>query len=268
MLGTSSGTGATVLLVREAEDLVGAMAPGEREVPQSRVHRGRLLLRFEGSRSDESFDGGERVGRYGARRMVCHGRERQRRPMVTIASTIHATRDGRSRPTERTRRRATRAPTSAAGGRDARFLGESAPRGPAEDLRVAGDRNRPDASGREYGAIVPFADSGAHETPAERARYLCSAADGYRLTRRARGRSDRAKRSPGRPGPDDPDRGIAIVGADAYGPLLRRLSRANVVARSGRRAQPVTPPAVSELARVLDRNRQRRARSAMLLVRR
>ena len=181
---------------------------------------------------------------------------------------IHATRDGRSRPTERTRRRATRAPTSAAGGRDARFLGESAPRGPAEDLRVAGDRNRPDASGREYGAIVPFADSGAHETPAERARYLCSAADGYRLTRRARGRSDRAKRSPGRPGPDDPDRGIAIVGADAYGPLLRRLSRANVVARSGRRAQPVTPPAVSELARVLDRNRQRRARSAMLLVRR
>ena len=29
----------------------------------------------------------------------CHARERQRRPMLTIASTIHASRDGRSRPT-------------------------------------------------------------------------------------------------------------------------------------------------------------------------
>jgi hypothetical protein len=37
-------------------------------------------------------------------RSDCHARERQRRPTLTIASTIHATRDGRSRPTDRARR--------------------------------------------------------------------------------------------------------------------------------------------------------------------
>ena len=129
----------------------------------------------------------------GVRLLVRHGRERQRRPMVTIASTIHATRDGRSRPTERTRRRATRARTSAAGGRDARFLGESAPRGPAEDLRVAGDRNRPDASGREYGAIVPFADCRADVTAAQTdatpmQRSPASACRGPAVTRSGLGR--------------------------------------------------------------------------------
>jgi hypothetical protein len=40
----------------------------------------------------------------GARRLLRHGRERQRRPMLTIASTIHATRAGRSPPTDRARR--------------------------------------------------------------------------------------------------------------------------------------------------------------------
>jgi hypothetical protein len=35
---------------------------------------------------------------------LCHGRERQRRPMLTIASTIHATRAGRSPPTDCDRR--------------------------------------------------------------------------------------------------------------------------------------------------------------------
>jgi hypothetical protein len=34
---------------------------------------------------------------------LCHGRERQRRPMLTIASTIHATRAGGSPPTDRAR---------------------------------------------------------------------------------------------------------------------------------------------------------------------
>jgi len=37
------------------------------------------------------------------RPFLCHGRERQRRPMLTIASTIHATRAGRSSPTDRAR---------------------------------------------------------------------------------------------------------------------------------------------------------------------
>ncbi len=39
-----------------------------------------------------------------SRRCLCHGRERQRRPTLTIASTIHATRTGRSPPTDRARR--------------------------------------------------------------------------------------------------------------------------------------------------------------------
>jgi hypothetical protein len=51
--------------------------------------------------------------------------------------------------------------------------------------------------------------AGLTRTPAERARYLCSAAAVCRLTRRPYGRSDRAKRSRGWAGPDDPDRGIA-----------------------------------------------------------
>jgi hypothetical protein len=36
----------------------------------------------------------------GLGRALCHGRERQSRPMLTIASTVHATRAGRSPPTE------------------------------------------------------------------------------------------------------------------------------------------------------------------------
>ena len=53
--------------------------------------------------------------------------------------------------------------------------------------------------------------AGLTRTPAERARYLCSAAAVCRLTRRPYGRSDRAKRSRGWAGPDDPDRGIAAA---------------------------------------------------------
>ena len=41
-------------------------------------------------------------------RALCHAREPSAPPMLTIASTIHAIRDGRSRPTEGTRWRATR----------------------------------------------------------------------------------------------------------------------------------------------------------------
>ena len=44
------------------------------------------------------------VRRLDTGRVVCHGRERQRRPMLTIASTIRATRAGRSPPTDRERR--------------------------------------------------------------------------------------------------------------------------------------------------------------------
>jgi hypothetical protein len=48
---------------------------------------------------------GERSSRPAtSRRCLCHGRERPRRPTLTIASTIHATRAGRSPPTDRARR--------------------------------------------------------------------------------------------------------------------------------------------------------------------
>ena len=67
-------------------------------------------------------------------------------------------------------------------------------------------RSRPRATG-----IASVADSGSHENACGRARYLCSAAGVYPLTRRPCRRSDRAKQSRGCPGPDDPDRGIAIT---------------------------------------------------------
>ena len=94
---------------------------------------------------------------------------------------------------------------------------------------LGGADHETDRAGPRRNALL--ADSGAHETPAERARYLCSAAGGYRLTRRARGRSDRAKRSPGRPGPDDPDRGKGIAGSRPSG---RSLFGNAIVARVAR----------------------------------
>jgi hypothetical protein len=49
--------------------------------------------------------------------------------------------------------------------------------------------------------------AGLARTPADRARYLCSAAGVCCLTRRPCGRSNRAKRSRGWDGADDPNRG-------------------------------------------------------------
>ena len=62
-----------------------------------------------------------------------------------------------------------------------------------------------------------LAASRAHENACERARYLCSAAGACWLTRRRCARSDRAKRSRGWAGPDDPDRGIAMARVRAGG---------------------------------------------------
>ena len=73
--------------------------------------------------------------------------------------------------------------------------------------------------------------AGLKRTPAERARYLCSAAGVYRLTRRPGRRSDRAKRSRGWAGPDDPDRGEAQAGRDR----LRRAERSSAVGGASRR---------------------------------
>ena len=75
-----------------------------------RARRSLLRRRLDHARLPTS---GERSATQGSR---------QRRPMLTIASTIHAIRDGRSRPTEGTRWRATRRDR----GRDACSLGKHA----------------------------------------------------------------------------------------------------------------------------------------------
>ena len=90
--------------------------------------------------------------------------------------------------------------------------------------------------GPEPGAQEPRTraspQAGLTGTPAGTARYRCSAASVYRLTRRPRERSDRAKRSPGGPGADDPDRGIAEARSAATLKAGRR--KCNRAAEPGR----------------------------------
>jgi hypothetical protein len=84
-------------------------------------------------------------------------------------------------------------------------------------------RSRPRSSPLRLGPRrSPIA--GLTRAPAERARYLCSAASICRLTRRPCERSDRAKRSRGWAGPDDRDRGIAQAGSAACPTVRRRES--------------------------------------------